>query len=232
MTERKKKRREHTSAPREYREELKPKTSGHAEYIRCIAENTVTFCTGPAGCSKSYTALGMASQYVLSGDMDKIIIIRPAVEASPRGLGYIPGSIENKLQPYVMPALQHLMRFLGQNTYYALKNSGKIQFEALEYIRGRTFDDSIVVCEEFQDATKEQIIMAVTRLGQNSKMIINGDMAQTDIPRLNSEFSTDLEYVIHKIQKNDLKHFGIVELCDADIVRSGIIAPFLKIFEK
>lgn len=227
MTERRRKKRNESS---EYKEKLTPKTEGHKGYIRCMAENTVTFCTGPAGSSKSYTALGLASQYLLEERVRRIVIARPTVEASPKGLGFLPGGINDKLSPYVQPAIEHLQRFLGRNTFHQLRGDGRICIEALEYLRGKTFDDSFIIGEEFQNATKEQIIMFVTRIGDRSRMVINGDMAQTDIRKDHCDYSTDLEYVIEKIKRSKIPEFGVVELSENDIVRNKLIGPFLRLF--
>lgn len=229
MTERRRKKRQNAE-PKEFREDLKPKTQGHKDYIRCMVENTVTFCTGPAGSSKSYTALGLAAQYLLTERVDRIIIARPTVEASPKGLGFLPGGLNEKMNPYVKPAVKHLERFLGRNTLAQLRGSGRILVEPLEYMRGETYDNSFIIGEEFQNATKEQIIMFVTRIGEDSKIVINGDMAQTDLRQEFANFQTDLEYVIEKIKKSKLNEFGVVELSDADIVRNKLIGPFLQIF--
>jgi len=229
MTERRKKKAREPE--KEYREVLKPKTVGHAEYIRCMSENTVTFCTGPAGSSKSYSSLGLACQYLLEERVDKIIIARPAVEAAPRGLGFLPGSVNDKLAPYVQPAVEHMQRFLGKNSYAAYRNSGKIIIEAMEYLRGRTFNMSFIIGEEFQNCTTDQIKMFVTRIGEDSKMVINGDVAQTDVRQHDSDYETDLEYVIYRVKKAKIKGFGVCELTKADIVRHPLIGPFLQIFE-
>lgn len=230
MTERKRKKNSQTYV--EPRIELKPITKGHAEYIRCMSENTVTFCTGPAGSSKSYSALGLACQYLLQERVDKIIIARPAVEASPRGLGFLPGGVNDKMLPYVQPAIEHLEKFLGRNTCQNYRHSGKIIIEAMEYLRGRTFDHAFILGEEFQNCTTEQIKMFVSRIGRDSKMVVNGDIAQTDIPKYDCDYTTDLAYVIHKLKQAELEGFGICELTPSDIVRNKLIGPFLQLFER
>lgn len=231
MTERRRKKNRGTEA-REFREELKPKTQGHKDYIRCMIENTVTFCTGPAGSSKSYTALGLAAQYLLNEEVDRIIIARPTVEASPKGLGFLPGGLNEKMNPYVKPAIKHLERFLGKNTLSQMRGSGRILVEPLEYMRGETFDNSFIIGEEFQNATTEQIIMFVTRIGENSKISVNGDIAQTDLNEEASKYQTDLEYIIEKLKTGKLDEFGIIELGEADIVRNKLIGPFLRLFKR
>lgn len=229
MTERRKKKTK-SSSQVEYRENLKPITKGHADYIRSMSENIVTFCTGPAGCSKSYSVLGLASQYLLEEKVERIIIARPAIEASKKGIGFLPGGLQEKFNPYVQPAIEHLQRFLGRNTYSQLRASDRIRMEPLEFLRGKTFDNSFIIGEEFQNAETEQIIMFVSRIGKNSKLVLNGDANQTDI--LSYKELTDFEYVINKVEKSKLKDFGIVRLGKEDIVRHPIIAPFLTLFNK
>lgn len=216
-------------------EELKPRTKNHAIYIRTIAENDITMCLGPAGSSKSYTSVGLGCQYLLEGRFDKLIIARPAVEAlgqgtRAKGLGYLPGNVDEKLSQYVLPSVELMKRFLGKDLYYKFFHEEKIQFKALEYCRGLTFDNSYIIGEEFQSCSKEQIIMFVTRIGSFSKMVLSGDVAQSDISRSNSEFTTDFEYIVDKIKKSNIDGFGIMELNESDIVRNKLIGPFLKLF--
>ena len=227
MTERRRHKRHNKIEQQEFREELKPLTRGHKDYIRAISENIVTFVTGPAGCGKSYIALGLASQYLLEGRIEKIVVARPTIEASKKGLGYLPGSRIEKLEPYLIPAIEHLKRFLGKNKYALELNRGNIRFEALEYMRGLTFDHSMLLLEEAQNATTEQIKMFVSRIGKESKIIIGGDAEQSDIYKENG--ATDLEYVISKIEDARLDNFSYIQMTDLDIVRHPIIANFLRV---
>jgi phosphate starvation-inducible protein PhoH and related proteins len=217
---------------REYRETLKPKTKGQEEYIRLMSENIVTFGIGPAGTGKSYCALGLASQYLLDGDVSSIIVCRPTVEASgsSKGLGFLPGDQNQKLSPYVLPAVEILKKFLGRDSYGNYVRNGTIKFEPLEYLRGRTFDNAFMIGEEFQNASTEQIKMFITRIGENSRIVIDGDISQTDIKKTNSEYASDLEYIITKVERANLKNFGVHEMSNLDIVRNKIIGPFLDIF--
>lgn len=225
-------RRRHSNKPRqeEFRVVLRPRTEGHKELIRTIAENIITIVTGPAGCSKSFSSIGLGCEYLLGGKVDKLVITRPAVEASPKGLGFLPGNLNEKMSPYVNPAVQHMIKFLGKNTFLNYRNMGKILIEPLEYMRGMTYDDSYIIAEEMQNASKEQIIMLITRIGENSKCILNGDIFQTDIPNYDSDYITDLGYVMNVLKKAQLQDFGICELHDEDIVRNKIIGPFLRLF--
>lgn len=210
---------------------LRPITENHLQYIHTIEDNTITFCIGPAGSSKSYTSIGVGCEYLLAGEYDKIIICRPAVEAvgnQSKGLGYLKGDLEEKLAPYVLPTVEHLKRFLGKDRYGKLYHEGKIQFKALEYCRGLSFDNAYIIGEEFQSASTEQIKMFVTRIGKDSKMVLSGDLEQSDVKRTNNIYSTDFEYVISKIEYADLYDFGIMKLNDSDIVRNELIGPFLQ----
>lgn len=211
--------------------EFKARSIGQADYLRAIIENTVTFCIGPAGTGKSYIGLGLAAQYLNEGKVNKIIIARPTIEAAPKGIGFLKGNLDEKMAPWVLPAVEHLKRFLGKEAYGYYYNHEQIEFAPLEYMRGRTFLDAFIILEEAQNCTTEQLKMFVTRIGCNCKMVINGDINQTDIKRQNSEFSTDLEYVISKIEKNNLSDFAVHELFEQDIQRSPIIGPFLRIFK-
>lgn len=231
MTDRRRKKRP-DEQQQEYREQLKPKTAGHAEYLRCMAENMVTFCTGPAGSSKSYSSIGLGCQYLLEKRVDRLILTRPCVEAAPKSIGMLPGGILDKVSPYLAPAINHAQKFLGKNTYNNMRAYGQIAIEPLEFMRGHTFDGCFIICEESQNCTTEQLIMLVTRLGQNSRLVINGDIFQTDIPDYDSDYSTDFEYVVDKVERANLKNFGVCHLHEEDIMRNSIIGPFLKVFRK
>lgn len=210
---------------------IEPITKNHLDYIHTIEDNTITFCIGPAGSSKSYTSIGVGCEYLLAGTYDKIIICRPAVEAvgnQSKGLGYLKGDLEEKLAPYILPTVEHLKKFLGKDRYGKLYHEGKIQFKALEYCRGLSFDNAYIIGEEFQSASTEQIKMFVTRIGKDSKMVLSGDLEQSDVKRTNTIYSTDFEYVISKIEYADLYDFGIMKLNDSDIVRNKLIGPFLQ----
>ena len=209
--------------------DFKPKTKGQYEYVKTMVSNDVTFVTGNSGTGKSYLALGLAASYYISNKCESIIIARPAVEASFRGLGYIKGSLEEKLEPFLYPAIAHLKLLLGIDVYYRALRDEHIKFESLEYMRGRSYNDSFLVLEEAQNCTTSQLIMLVTRIGTNSKFVINGDTNQTDLRGSGS--GSDLAYVINKVQQANLEHFGVSHLTDADILRSPLIGPFLKCFD-
>jgi phosphate starvation-inducible protein PhoH and related proteins len=202
------------------------KTPGQDEYLLTLVQNEVTFVTGDAGTGKSYMALGLACQYLLEGRYDYLVIARPAVEASSRGLGYLPGNMDDKLGPYLYPAIENMKKFLGKEIYESYSRDGIIKFESLEYMRGRTYDNTFMILEEAQNCTINQISMFVTRIGENSKILINGDVNQTDLK--NSGDSSDLMFVINKIQNANLNDFGIAHLTESDIVRNPLIIDFLR----
>mgnify|MGYP002789886979 CR=1 FL=1 len=209
---------------------LVPKNKGQENYIRTMVENIVTICDGPAGSGKSFCCLGLAAEYLLAGKVTKIVVARPTVEASPKGLGFLKGSLEEKLNPYVYPAIEHLKKFLGTMRYRDYYSAGMITFEAWEYMRGRTYDNSFMILEEAQNCTLEQLKMFITRIGENSRIVINGDAEQSDLIKKNSEYQTDLEYLVSKIEKKQIKNFGVQKMNDNDIVRNPIISDFLQIF--
>lgn len=205
-----------------------PKTMGQRDYLDTLINNTVTFVTGDAGTGKSYIALGLACQYLLEGRYDYLVIARPTVAATVgnRDLGFLPGDLENKMSPWVLPAVENMKRFLGFDTYASFIANGIIKIEPLEYMRGRTYDHSFMILEEAQNCSAEQIKMFVTRIGENSKILINGDVEQTDLKRSGED--SDLMYVINRVRNANLLNFGIAHLTEADIVRNPLIAGFLR----
>lgn len=211
------------------RNDFEAKTYGQKEYIRAIYDNTVIFVTGPAGTGKSYLAIGVACRKLINGDIDKIVLARPTVEASPKGLGFLPGDLNAKIFPYLLPAISHIKHFIGEQLYSNFVRDKKICFEPLEYMRGRTFDRCAMILEESQNCSRDQLIMFVTRIGAGSFIIIDGDVDQTDL-RKNDEGIGDLEYVINKIERANLEEFKVVRLTDNDIVRNKLIKDFLKVF--
>lgn len=210
----------------EPQDKFRAKTKGQADYIRAIIENDVVITIGDSGTGKSFIALSIAAKMLLEGKFNQIIIARPTIECSKRSIGYLPGDLSEKLDPYLRPAKLNLIKSLGKDTYYNLVRDDKIKFEALEYMRGSTFDNTFMILEESQNASTEQLIMFITRIGISSKIVINGDVSQSDL-KYNNEYS-DLDYVISKIEKANLINFGIVRLIEDDIVRSPIIKSFLR----
>ena len=201
---------------------LKPKTKNQEEYIRTIAENDVTFCTGPAGTGKTAVAVGLACDYLLDKRVEKIIVTRPVVESG-RGLGFLPGTFEEKIHPYLTPVLEEMTYRLGVNRVEAYRRDGKIEVCPLEYMRGRNFHNCFMILDEAQNATFEQLKMFITRIGWDSKAVINGDIEQTDL--IVSD-QGGLEEFLDRL--DEVNGVGIAELTEDDIIRNKIISRILN----
>ena len=159
--------------PSVYRNRLKPRTDNQKEYIRTLAENTVTFCQGVAGSGKTHIAIGMALEYLLEDKVKKIIITRPVVESGEK-IGYLPGTAEEKLHPYLLPLLDEVNHFIPSSYYTSLKTNNKIEIVPLGLMRGRNFHNAFIVADECQNASYDQLKMLLTRIGRESKMILTG----------------------------------------------------------
>lgn len=158
------------------------KTVSQKEYIKAIRDNTITICTGPAGTGKTYLAMALAVTALKRKEISRIILTRPAVEAGEK-LGFLPGDLQEKVDPYLTPLYDALGEFLGEEKYAKLEERGIIEAAPLAFMRGRTLKDSFIVLDEAQNCTISQMKMFLTRLGENSKMVITGDVTQTDLPR-------------------------------------------------
>lgn len=201
---------------------IRSMTKNQDDYIKGIKNNDIIFCTGPAGSGKSYIAAGLSMEYLLDGKCEQIIISRPLV-CTGKEIGSLPGELADKINPYLGPIQDSLKKLLGQ--YYGLYvNNRKIRYEPLELMRGYTFDNSIMILDEAQNCTVEQIKMFVTRIGKESKVIINGDMKQTDISK-----RSGLEFIIEKVSK--IPGISITKLTYDDIQRNDIIYRFLRAIE-
>lgn len=203
------------------RNRLKPRTENQKDYIRSIAENTITFCQGSAGSGKTHCAVGLALEYLLDDKIKKIIITRPVVEAGEK-IGYLPGKYEEKLFPYLLPIEDEINYFIGPALNATLKLNNKIEIVPLGFMRGRNFHDCFIVADECQNASYEQLKMLLTRIGQNSKMVLTGDVSQSDLAR-------HLQGGFYEMIKNlsDVDGIGISTLTDNDIIRNPIIAKIL-----
>jgi phosphate starvation-inducible PhoH-like protein len=191
------------------------------EYIRTIAENTITFCQGLAGSGKTHIAIGMALEYLLENKVKKIIITRPVIEAGEK-IGYLPGTAEEKLHPYLLPILDEINHFISPALYATLKLNNKIEVVPLGLMRGRNFHNSFIVADECQNATYEQLKMLLTRTGTDSKMVLTGDAGQSDLHRHMRGGFTDIMSAL-----NNVDGIGISELNGSDIVRNPIIVKIL-----
>ena len=200
------------------------KTINQKDYIRDIVENDVVFCTGPSGSGKSYIAAGIAANHIYRDEVEQIIVTRPLVCAG-KDIGSLPGELDEKIKPYLLPMEENLKHFLGRDYYGKLFNEGRIRYEPLEVMRGATFHDAYMILDEAQNCTLDQIKMFITRMGDNSKVLINGDIRQTDIRK----FSGLLD-CIDRLE--GVEGVGVSRLYYEDIQRNGIIGRVLEALEE
>jgi phosphate starvation-inducible PhoH-like protein len=205
---------------------VRPKTHGQQKYIGAIRENTLTFGLGPAGTGKTYLAMAAAVDGLVSGSVRRIILTRPAVEAGER-LGFLPGDLAAKVDPYLRPLYDALWDMLGPEETASLIERGTIEIAPLAYMRGRTLNDACVILDEAQNTTPEQMKMFLTRLGFNSKMIITGDLTQTDLPE-NRHSGLN---VVREILR-DIPGVAFVELTARDVVRHRIVASIVEAYQR
>ena len=208
--------------PSVYRNRLKPRTDNQKEYIRTLAENTVTFCQGVAGSGKTHIAIGMAIEYLLEDKVKKIIITRPVVESGEK-IGYLPGTAEEKLHPYLLPLLDEVNHFIPSSYYTSLKTNNKIEIVPLGLMRGRNFHNAFIVADECQNASYDQLKMLLTRIGRESKMILTGDTSQSDLHRHMQGGFYDM---ISALEGTD--GIGVSRLDHSDIVRNPIIGKIIS----
>ncbi len=200
----------------------KPKTKGQAEYIRVIAENDVVLCSGVAGTGKTFLAINLACQYLMEGKIEKIVVTRPIVAASVRNIGALPGNVREKIDPYLIPVMEEMVKYFGSRIKVEdMIRHGVIELAPLELMRGRTFDKTMMILDEAQNATYEQLKMFMTRIGEGSRLILNGDTDQTDLTKDGGGF----DICIKKLE--DIEGIGQVYLGTNDIVRNPIIKKIL-----
>lgn len=201
---------------------LQPKSPNQSQYLKSIHRSDVVFCSGPAGSGKTAIAVGVACQYLLTKQIEKIVVARPTIESG-RGLGHLPGTYTAKIQPYLIPILEEMSKYLSPEALRVFRNSNIVELCPLEYMRGRNFHDSFMILDEAQNATFDQIKMFLTRIGRNSKAIINGDPKQTD---LYANMKGGFEKCIDRLEGID--GISICNLEGMDIVRNDIIAKILN----
>ena len=204
---------------------IKPKTLGQKEYVDAIRGNMVVFGLGPAGTGKTYLAVCLAVQAYKQKQIDKIILTRPAVEAGEK-LGFLPGDLQTKVDPYLRPLYDALEEMLGAETYLKLMERGTIEVAPLAYMRGRTLSNAFIILDEAQNTTREQMKMFLTRLGDGSKMVVTGDVTQIDLP---DGKRSGLEHAVNVLKDVD----GIAEiyLTDKDVVRNPLVMSIVRAYE-
>ncbi len=205
---------------------IKPKTIGQKRYCSCIKENTITIGVGPAGTGKTYLAVAMAVTAFRAKQVNRIILTRPAVEAGEK-LGFLPGDLQSKVDPYLRPLYDALFDMLGAETYNKYVERGNIEVAPLAYMRGRTLDDSFIILDEAQNTTCEQMKMFLTRLGFNSKMVITGDITQIDLPNGARSGLKDCIKILKNV--HDIAHCTFNE---KDVVRHKLVQDIIKAYEK
>ena len=205
---------------------IKPKTIGQKEYIASVLKNTVTIGVGPAGTGKTYLAVAAAVQAFRDKQVNRIILTRPAVEAGER-LGFLPGDLQSKVDPYLRPLYDALFDMLGAETYQKYLERGNIEVAPLAYMRGRTLDDSFIILDEAQNTSREQMKMFLTRLGFGSKIVITGDVTQIDLPDGKASGLKEAMRVLR-----DVEGIGICELTNADVVRHVMVQRIVEAYER
>ncbi len=205
---------------------LKSKTLGQKNYVEAIKNNTITFGIGPAGTGKTYLAVAMAVKEFKAKNVSRIILTRPAVEAGEK-LGFLPGDLQNKVDPYLRPLYDALYEMFGAETYARLAERGSIEVAPLAYMRGRTLDDSFIILDEAQNTTPEQMKMFLTRIGFNSKAIVTGDITQMDLPDGKKSGLKDVIGVLKNIED-----IAFCFLSEKDVVRHRLVQQIIKAYEK
>ena len=205
---------------------IKAKTVGQQNYMKAIGKNTVTIGVGPAGTGKTYLAVAAAVAAFRERSVNRIILTRPAVEAGER-LGFLPGDLQNKVDPYLRPLYDALYDMLGGETFQKYQERGSIEVAPLAYMRGRTLDDSFIILDEAQNTTTEQMKMFLTRLGFGSKVVITGDETQIDLP---SDKVSGLKDAIRVL--DGVKDIAICRLTSADVVRHALVQEIINAYER
>ncbi len=205
---------------------VKAKTLGQKKYIDAISKNIITIGVGPAGTGKTYLAVAMAVKAFRSKEVSRIILTRPAVEAGEK-LGFLPGDLQQKVDPYLRPLYDALFEMLGPELFARCQERGDIEVAPLAYMRGRTLDDSFIILDEAQNTTKEQMKMFLTRLGMGSKAVVTGDITQTDLP---DGKKSGLKQVM-TILKN-IDDIEIIKLSGRDVVRHRLVQEIIKAYER
>ncbi len=206
--------------------QIKCKTLGQKKYVEAIKKNSVIFGVGPAGTGKTYLAVALAVTAYKAHEVEKIILTRPAVEAGEK-LGFLPGDLQTKVDPYLRPLYDALQEMFGLETYTKLMEKGAIEIAPLAYMRGRTLSNSFIILDEAQNTTREQMKMFLTRMGENSKMVITGDVTQIDLPE------GKRSGLIHAVNiLKNIEGLETVTLTHKDVVRHALVMEIIKAYEK
>ena len=205
---------------------IKQKTLGQKRYIENIRSNTVTLGVGPAGTGKTYLAVAMAVTAFRAKEVNRIILTRPAVEAGEK-LGFLPGDLQQKVDPYLRPLYDALFDMLGAESFQKHQERGDIEVAPLAYMRGRTLDDSFIILDEAQNTTSEQMKMFLTRLGFNSKMVVTGDITQIDLPDGKKSGLKEALAILKNIEG-----IGITRFSEKDVVRHRLVQDIIKAYDK
>lgn len=205
---------------------VKPKTLGQKKYIECIKSNTIVLGAGPAGTGKTYLAVAMAVNAFRAKEVNRIILTRPAVEAGEK-LGFLPGDLQQKVDPYLRPLYDALFDMLGAESFQRYQERGSIEVAPLAYMRGRTLDDSFIILDEAQNTTREQMKMFLTRLGFNSKIVVTGDITQIDLPDGKKSGLVEAMRILKGIDDIAINVFT-----EKDVVRHRLVQDIIRAYEK
>ncbi len=205
---------------------VKPKTLGQKKYVDAIGKNTVTLCVGPAGTGKTYLAVALAVMAFRARSVNRIILTRPAVEAGEK-LGFLPGDLQQKVDPYLRPLYDALFDMLGAESFQKYQERGNIEVAPLAYMRGRTLDDSFIILDEAQNTTPEQMKMFLTRLGNNSKIVVTGDITQIDLPDGKKSGLMEAVQVLKLVED-----VAVIRFTEKDVVRHKLVQDIIKAYER
>ncbi len=205
---------------------IRPKTIGQKKYVDAIKRNNIVFGVGPAGTGKTYIAVALAVYALKNREIDKIILTRPAVEAGEK-LGFLPGDLQEKVDPYLRPLFDALQEMMGEEAYLRHIERGSIEIAPLAYMRGRTLSNSFIILDEAQNTTREQMKMFLTRMGENSHIVVTGDVTQIDLPR---HISSGMQHAIDVLK--DVDGIEIVHLTSKDVVRNELVTRIIEAYQK
>lgn len=204
---------------------IKPKTLGQKRYVDSIRKNLVTFGIGPAGTGKTYLAVALAAFALRNRDVSRIILTRPAVEAGEK-LGFLPGDLQEKIDPYLRPLYDALADMFGMEQFQKMIDRGIIEVAPLAYMRGRTLEESFIILDEAQNTTKEQMKMFLTRMGNHSRVVVNGDLTQIDLGNRSVSGLTEAEQVLSQV-----RGVGMVYFTEEDVVRHDMVGRIIRAYE-